>query len=221
MKPFFLFFFTIPAFCQSLTYNINWPSGLSLGQAVLTSNHAEKSPEKSNWNLSLEIDASIPGFTVRDQDRSTATADLCSLEFDKSFTHGQHKNDEQLTFDQAAHTVTRETTNGGKSEASVNTCARDPLTFLQFLRRELAEGRLPSEQQVIYGAIYDVRVEFAGTQAIKLGEQKVEADRVTATIKGPASNISVDIFFSRDAAKTPLLAKVPLELGTFSVELQK
>jgi hypothetical protein len=217
MKHFVLFFFTLPAFCESLTYNINWPSGLSLGQATLDSNHADQ----SNWNLSLEIDASIPGFTVRDSDKAIATNDLCGAEFEKSFTHGTHKTQERLSFDQNAHSVTRETQNGGKSDASVGTCARDPLTFIQFLRRELAEGRLPSQQQVVYGAIYDVRVEYGGAQPIRLGEQKVDADKITATIKGPSSNLTVEIFFSRDAAKTPLVAKVPLALGMFSVELQK
>jgi hypothetical protein len=29
------------------------------------------------------------------------------------------------------------------------------------------------------------------------------------------------MFFARDAARTPVLAKIPLALGTFSVELMK
>jgi Protein of unknown function (DUF3108) len=218
MKHLLLFFFTLPAFCESLTYNINWPSGLSLGQAQLASEHTEN----SDWHLSLDVDASIPGFTVRDQDRSIATPDLCSTEFDKTFLHGSHQNDERLTFDQGAHSVTRETTNGGgKSQTTIGACARDPLAFIQFLRRELAEGRLPSQEQVVYGALYDVRVEYTGARSIQLGEQKVEADRITASIKGPSSNVTVEIFFSHDKLKTPLLAKVPMALGTFSIELQK
>jgi Protein of unknown function (DUF3108) len=217
MKHLLLFCFTLPVFCESLTYNINWPSGLSLGEVRLASDHTEK----SDWHLSLDIDASIPGYTVRDQDRSIATPDLCSTEFDKTFLHGTRKNEERLMFDQNAHSVTRETNNGGKSETSVGACARDPLTFIQFLRRELAEGRLPPEQQVVYGALYDVRVEYMGAQSIQVGEQKMDADRITASIKGPSSNLTVEIFFSRDKSKTPLLAKVPLALGMFSVELQK
>jgi hypothetical protein len=64
-------------------------------------------------------------------------------------------------------------------------------------------------------------VEYTGKQPIQLGEQKVDADRIVAAIKGPASDVSVEIFFAHDAVRTPLLAKIPLALGTFSVELQK
>jgi hypothetical protein len=220
MKRLLLFFFTIPAFCESLHYAINWPSGLSLGEATL---ETERGGEKTNgqWNLSLSIDASIPGFAVRDDDKSIATAELCSIEFDKTFAHGQHRNQETLKFDQQTHEVTRQTAGGGKSEISVDACARDPLAFLQYLRRELAEGRLPPQQQVVYGAVYEVRVEYKGKQSIRVGEQNVEAERIAATIKGPSSNLNVEIFFAQDAVRTPLEAKIPLALGTFSLELQK
>ena len=40
-----------------------------------------------------------------------------------------------------------------------------------------------------------------------------------ATIKGPASSYTVDIFFAKDAARTPVLTRIPLALGTFTVEL--
>jgi hypothetical protein len=220
MKHFLIFFFLLPAFGESLNYSINWPSGLSLGEVTLTSEHAaDKSDGK--WNLSLSLDASIPGFAVRDEYKSADTPDLCSVEFDKTFAHGQHKNQETISFDQNSHTATRETSGGGKSDVSLGTCARDPLAFLQFLRRELVEGRLPAQQQVVYGALYQVRVEYTGKQPIQLGEQKVDADRIVAAIKGPASDVTVEIFFAHDAVRTPLLAKIPLALGTFSMELQK
>lgn len=222
MKHFllFLFFFLVPVFGESLTYTINWPSGLSLGDVTLT---AQPPPDQSNgnWNLSLTIDASVPGYAVRDEYKSIASADLCSVEFDKTFAHGQRRNQETLKFDQSAHTVKRETSNGGTSEISVGACARDPLAFIQFLRHELAEGRLPPQQPVIYGAPYQVRVQYTGKQMVSFGEQKVEADRIVAAIKGPSSDLNVEMFFSRDAARTPLVIKIPVALGTFSVELQK
>ncbi len=33
-------------------------------------------------------------------------------------------------------------------------------------------------------------------------------------------DLTVEIFFARDAARTPVLARIPLPLGTFTVELQ-
>jgi hypothetical protein len=220
MKHFLFFLFVFPACCDSLHYNINWPSGLSLGEATLVSDHGgEKS--SGRWNISLDIDASVPGFVVRDHYQSVASADLCGVQFDKNYTHGKHKTDEHLTFDQHANSVTRETVGGGKSDISVSPCARDPLAFIQFLRQELAQGRLPPQQAVIYGGPYQVRVEYTGAQSIKLGDQKVDSDRIVASIRGPSSDLSVEIFFSRDGARVPLLAKIPLALGTFSVELQR
>jgi len=222
MKYVIVWLALLPVSAESLHYNINWPSGLSLGEATLQSSHtqaADKSPEK--WSFSLEIDASVPGFTIRDNDKSSASADLCATELDKSFTHGKRKGEERVTFDQEKGSATRETvvSGGGKSDFSIPSCARDALTFIQFARRELAQGRLAPQQQVVFGALYNVRMEFMGTQSIKVNDQKLDADRIVATVKGPSSELTVEIFFSRDAARTPLLAKVPLSLGTFSIEL--
>ena len=119
----------------------------------------------------------------------------------------------RVTFDQAKHTATRETAHGpgrGTTDFSVSACANDALTFLQFCPQELAQGRLAPQQQVILGARYNVRLEFAGTETIKGWAQPVDADRIHATIKGPASNLTVEIFFAKDAARTPVLARIPL-----------
>jgi hypothetical protein len=135
---------------------------------------------------------------------------------------GSRKSEETLTFDQDQHTVTRETHPygiGGKSDASVGPCARDALAFLQFARQELAQGRLAPQQSVVLGSLYNVRLEFGGTETVKKLGQPVEADRIHVTIKGPASSLGVDIFFAKDEGRTPVLARIPLSLGTFSVEL--
>jgi hypothetical protein len=214
----------LPAGAESLRYSINWPSGLSLGEATLRSDrvrdqNAEKGRE--TWDFDLNIDASIPGFVVRDHYHSSASADLCSAELDKEYTHGKRKSQEHDAFDQQKNTVTRETKSGGKSDVSVSACARDPLTLLQFARRELAAGRIAPQQQIVFGSVYTVRLEFTGQQTIRVADERVDADKIVATMKGPQTDISVEIFFARDAARTPMLAKIPLGLGTFSVELTK
>jgi hypothetical protein len=215
---FFLFSLTLPA--ETLHYSINWPSGLSLGEATLSAVHA--GDKNGPWDFTFDIDASVPGFAVRDHYKSTSTADFCSVILEKNFVHGKHKNEEKVTFDQREHTATRETQNGGgKADISVASCARDALTFIQFARHELAQGRLAPQQQVVFGSIYNVRIEYTGAQTIKLGDKKMDADRILASIKGPSSDVTVEIFFSRDPARVPLMAKVPLSLGVFSVELQQ
>jgi hypothetical protein len=215
MKSLLFFLCLLSASAESLRYSINWASGLSLGEATL---RADKG--KEGWDFEVTMDASIPGFALRDDYHSNATPDLCAIELDKTFTHGSKKADEKITFDQQNHTATRQTQNGGgKTDISISTCAKDALTFMQFARNELAQGRLAPQQSVIFGAPYNVRVEYTGAQKVKYGDQTADADRILATVKGPTTDLTVEIFFARDAARTPLLARIPLTLGSFTVEL--
>jgi hypothetical protein len=212
---------TAPKFSnEQLHYNVNWPSGLSLGEGQL---HAarSKAPENGSDRLELEfsIDAAIPGFQVQDHYRSEATADFCSISFERKFQHGQKKSEEKTAFDQEKGTASRQTVGGGKSEIKIPACAKDALAFLYFVRYELSQGRLPQSQPVYFGSPYQMRVEFGGTQTIKLGDNSVEADRLMASIKGPSSDINFEVFFLKDTARTPALVRVPLSLGTFSMEL--
>ncbi len=204
---------------ETLNYTVNWPTGLSLGEARLQTTRLE-TKEGVRWTSSFHLDASVPGFPVLEDHRSVADASFCSSEFDKKYTHGKRKADEKMTFDQAARQTVRETLGGGgKSQISTPACAKDALAYIGYLRHELAAGRLPPQQTVYYGAGYQLKVEFAGTQRIRLGEETVEADRISATLKGPASDISFEVFVTKDAARTPVLVRVPLALATFSLEL--
>jgi hypothetical protein len=214
---------------ESLTYAINWPSGLSLGEATLTSDqkseqkHDAAGPKGSGpWSFHLDLDASVPGFAIRDQYQSSADAGLCSAELKKSVSHGGRKSEEKVIFDHEKNTATRETGNGGgKTEIDVPACAHDPLAFLQFARMELAQGRMAPQQAVIFGAAYQVRLVFAGTQPVNVEGKHMDADHIQATIKGPSREYTIDLFFSRDAARTPVMARIPLPLGAFTVELMR
>ena len=207
---------------EGLRYNINWPSGLSLGEAQLSAASSPPSPEEApRLHLSFDVDASIPGFAVSDRYRSDTSDALCSVEFQRTAAHGQKKTNEKTSFDSRAGTATRATDGGGKTELKAPACGRDALAFLYFLRQELSQGRLPPPQTVFFGAPYEVRLDFAGTQNIRIGDTPQEADRVTAAIQGPSSRISVEMFFLKDRARTPALVRVPLALGTFSMELVK
>jgi hypothetical protein len=199
---------------ESLHYNVNWPSGLSLGEAELTS-----SGGKGPFSFSFKMDVSIPGFAVSESATSRATAEFCSTELKKQGTRGKRKVDEKTEFDATALKATRTTEGGGKSELSLSPCAKDALTFVHFMRRELAAGRLPAQQKVYYGSPYSVRVTFVGTQQIPVGAERVDADKLTATIKGPVTEVTADLFFAKDAGRTLLLVQIPLAVGKFSVEL--
>ncbi len=210
-----------PAFeNEQLRYSINWPSGLGLGEAQLRATRLKPeadSPDRRH--LELDVDAAVPGFAVSDRYRSDTSMDFCGIEFQRSATHGRKKTDDKTTFDPHSGTAIRQTQGGGKTELKTSQCGRDALTFLYYVRRELSQGRMPPPQTVFFGAPYEIRLVFAGTESLRIGESQVEADRVTAAVKGAASDINFEIFFLKDAARTPVLVRVPLALGTFSMEL--
>ena len=61
---------------------------------------------------------------------------------------------------------------------------------------------------------------ITGAQSISIGESRPEVtDRLVISVTGPKSAISFEVFFARDAARTPLLVKVPFSVGILSMEL--
>ncbi len=200
---------------ETLNYVINWPSGLSLGEARLEAKRADR-----RWQFELSIEAALPGFAVRDRYQSIAAEGLCSLELEKQFAHGPRKGHERTAFDLERALATRQTLGGGgTSEAPLLACPKDALTFLYYVRRELSQGRLPPPQRIYFGAAYQIRVEYGGTQRLRIGETSLEADRLSVAVKGPASEVTCEVFFARDAARTLVLARVPFPMGVFSMEL--
>lgn len=230
MKYCICFLLLVPVHAETLHYVINWPSGLSLGEATFTfgvQTTAGSGPNNNTteWSSDFEIDASLPGFAITDHYHSTAQGqngqDVCSTKLEKTVRRGGRKTGETDIFHQDEHTVTREThvEGGGKSDVDVSACARDALTFLAYARNELAQGRMAPRQSVILGSVYEVRLDAKGMQTLKLAGKQVDTDKVQASIKGPASSYTVDIFFTRDPARTPVQIDIPLALGKFTAEL--
>jgi hypothetical protein len=83
----------------------------------------------------------------------------------------------------------------------------------------LSKGRVPSSQSIFFGAVYTIRVQHAGTTKVTLPEGPVEVDKLVATVKGKASDVTFEMYIAKDRARTPVLVKVPLPLGIFSMEL--
>jgi hypothetical protein len=200
---------------ESLSYTVNWPTGLSLGEAHLSATGIVK-----GWHFELGLDASVPGFAVKDIYQANASPDLCSELFIKDFVHGSRKNSETVTIDQAKATATRTPGSGaGASKMTVPACVRDALTFLYYARRELGQGRVPEAQDIIFGAMYNASLQYAGAETILVGDKRTLTDKIVCHIKGPASDIQFDAYFDRDAARTPVSIRVPLPLGKFSLEI--
>jgi len=200
---------------ETLRYSINWPSGLSLGEAILS----RQNLDSGGLEMHFRIDAGIPGFQVVDRFTARSTASFCSQEFEKHIEHGKRKSAERSIFDPATNTVRRQTIGGGTSELPAEPCARDALTFLHFVRQELSQGRLPPETRVFFGAPYTVRFAYAATQIVTVGEQRLEADVLNVIVKGKVADHTFQMYFAREPARTPVLVKLPLSMGLFSMEL--
>ena len=134
---------------EALSYRINWPSGLSLGEGRMTAAHSQGSKdEPERWEFELSLDAAVPGFKVSDHYTASSSADLCSFHLVKDATHGSRKANETTVFDSEKHFAERSTAGGGKSHTDIGACAHDALTFLYLTRRELSQGRVPPAEAV-------------------------------------------------------------------------
>jgi hypothetical protein len=198
---------------ETLRYSLRLPGGLVLGDAVFVARQTA-----SGWTFESSVEAGLPGFAIKDIYRSEVVGDLCSTELDRKFSHGRKQGAEKTTFDQQARRAVRLTTvpaNGGRTEFDIPPCGRDAISFVYFMRREMGQGRVAPAQTVFFGAGYSVQLRYTGE--VKIGMEV--ADHVIGTVKGPGSSFTVEIDFARDAARTPLIIKVPLPVGTVSAEL--
>jgi hypothetical protein len=207
-----------PFQAESLHYTVNYSSGLSLGDANLSAH-----PTAKGWDFTVTLDAALAGFTIRDKYISSMLSGYCSEELNRDTIHGSRSTREKTTFDQTkqiAHRLTELPSDGGYSDMSTGPCGRDAIAFLYFARKELGQGRVPAPQVVYFGAPYTVQQSYTGAQNITLADKKPEVtDHLVFQVKGPKSDFSVEVFYARDAARTPLLIKIPQSVGTLSMEL--
>ncbi len=200
---------------EVLRYEVVWPTGLSLGEAEFRATSSQE-----GWKFRAELSASLPNFEVLDEYASEADHSLCSQKLKKDSLHGSKQTHEEITFDQKNRTAERESVGGGGvSEFTVPPCARDALTALYALRSDLAAGRIPPPDDLVFGALYGVVVTYAETREVEIAGERREADRLLVDITGPEASHNFEIFFGKDAARTPLLVKVPFSLGVFSLKL--
>jgi hypothetical protein len=201
---------------EALVYNIAWQQGVRLGQARLNAKHAA-----SGWAFDLDIDAGLPGFPVKDVYTSHTNSDFCSTDFTRQYQHGARKGREDETVDRSTEVATRVTAGGGRSEFPVPDCIKDALTLLYYARRELGQGRVPAAQPFLFGGMYDITMAYTGAATIPVAGVATLSDRVVCSVRGPQSSLDFEVYFARDPARTPLLVKIPMAVGTFSMELAR
>ena len=205
---------------ESLRYSINWQSGLSLGEAGLSAQKTD-----NGWQFRATVTAGVPGFAINDQIRSRTNPSLCSEELQRDFSHAGKKTSEKTTFDQKAGSAERMTvfpdggTKPGKTTFDIPSCARDALTFLYYSRIELGQGRVVQPAKVWLGSEYSVKTDYTGPQNIMVDKKSTVTDHVVVAVRGPKADFTFEVFYARDAARTPLQIKIPVAVGAFTLEL--
>ncbi len=202
---------------ETLRYSVKLPLGMTFGSATLTS-----AKQENGWSFNMTLDLPLPIVPIADKYAAAASKDLCGGTLTRTMTHGVRKVTEKTEFDNSAGQAHRQTMfplGGGKSDISISTCAKDALTYLYYSRREMGQGRMPISGQVLFGSGYDVKVVYTGAVEITVKEKPVTTDHVNVSVKGPASDVSFEVFYARDAARTPLLVKIPVSVGAVSLEL--
>ena len=204
---------------ETLRYRVIWPGGNSLGDVTLT---AHKTGD-GGWDFDMSTSVGIPVVPISDStNRRPVGLDLCSSTLQREISHGAKKVIEKTEFDQKTNQAQRQTlvpAGGGKSEFAIPTCGRDALTFQYLARREMGQGRVPPAGKVFFGSGYEVKTVYTGAQDIPVAGKPIVTDHVNVSVKGPASDFTFEIFYARDAARTPLLIKIPVSVGTVSLEL--
>jgi hypothetical protein len=204
---------------ETLRYRVVWPGGRSLGDVTLT---AHKTGD-GGWDFDMSTSLQIPVVPISDQYKSSAAGmDLCSSTLTREISHGSKKVTEKTEFDQKANQAKRQTlvpAGGGKTEFSIPTCGRDALTFQYLARREMGQGRVPPAGKVFFGSGYEVKTVYTGAQDIPVAGKATTTDHLNVSVKGPASDFTFEIFYARDPQRTPLLIKIPVSIGTVSLEL--
>ena len=86
-----------------------------------------------------------------------------------------------------------------------------------FTRREMGQGRVPPASTIVMGGPYEIGLEYKGEEPVR----GAISDRLAISLRGPSSNVAFELLFARDAARTPSLARTPLPVGVFSLELSR
>lgn len=204
---------------ESLKYTIEYSSGLSLGGAAFNATHSA-----AGWSFDATINAAVPGFNVSDILRASANDQLCTIEFTRDLSNGRKKTREKTTFDEKtgkAHRVTTMPQDGGETTFTIPSCARDALTYIYYVRRELGQGRVPHAQDIYFGSAYTAKMDYAGAQNIAIKGKSTVTDHLVVSVKGPKSDFSFEVFFARDAARTPLEIRIPAAAGVLTAIIEQ
>ena len=202
---------------ESLRYNVNWPSGAEPGRS-----HLHRAPLRRGLGSGCDRESRRPGFALADK-------------FHSAVDRGA------LLHRIRARPEPRRPSEPTRRPISISSrqAHRAPRCFRPAAARAISESRpAPATRGVpllrarrvgpgprarsaagVFRAGLFGTLDYTGPQAIAWAGSPDVTDRIHVTVKGPKADFVFDIFFARDAARTPLRIRVPLAPGVFSLEL--
>jgi hypothetical protein len=200
---------------ETLRFRLLWPSGVGLGEAVLT-----VSAGQSQLHLDMTVDADLPIQKISGKFSSVATPNgLCSIQYHRKMIEGSKTSEETIEFDQKAHQAKR-TVNGQTATLPVSECAKDPLAFLYYFRSELAKRRTAQISSLVLAPDKSLEISSGTTETITAGGRQRKAQKFSAAIRYPYSTKSFEVWFSTDGRWEPLMVRLPSPLAVFSAEIE-
>lgn len=200
---------------ESLTYRFLWPSGVTLGEAVLRASFSGE-----ELHLQLTVEADLPQYNISHSSSSVATREgICSLRFQTETSAGPKTSAESIEFDQSAH-LARRTLENQTTSASIPECARDPLAFLYYFRSQLAAGTTLDSGTFHFGSNYSVQIKAEGPETVEAGGRQWSSRKYVVTYRGPNSGKTFELWISTEPSRKPVRVRVSYPLAVFSAEIE-
>ena len=199
---------------ERLVYRLLWPSGILLGEAVF-----EVTPQGDELHFEATLEARLPQYRFNSTFSAVAAREgLCSLQFHQKIEEGKETSEESMEFDQKAHRV-RRIQGRNTTTATIPECARDPLTFLYYLRSRAAQGQAVESSRIHYGKEIALELDQDGTGTVAVGGVQKPGEKLEVRFPARNGERTVEVWFSSDPARTPFLFTVPTTLADFRAEL--
>ena len=163
-------------------YEINWPSGLSLGEVEFKAQSVT-----NGWEFKARITATLPNFEIRDEYRARTDGYALFAGTREGRSARLARIQETVEFDQAAHTATAKPKKAATANSTSLPARATRLTFLYLLRSEIGRGRIPPPDDLNFGSQYQVSMTYAETRDLEVAGEMVKADRILVDLTGPAS----------------------------------
>ena len=200
---------------ERLVYRLLWPSGIPHGEAIF-----EVSLQGDDLRFQAAVEASLPQYRFSGLFSAVATRNgLCSRQFHQKIQEGSKTTEKSLEFDQAARQV-RRIQDRDSTTAVVPECARDPLTFLYYVRSRMAEGQPVDWDSMHYDRQIALRLGQGESGTLSLGGLSRQGEKFVIRFPTRGGERALEVWFSTDAARTPLQFTVPTTLADFKAELE-